>query len=57
VVAAKVIHFAKMMMMDDLMAAASNFLQTKTTPKDVFVALDLWILLEEKSKTADCLKV
>jgi hypothetical protein len=50
VVAAQVIHFAKMMLMNDLVAAATNFLQTKTTPKDVFVVLDLWVCSKIKAR-------
>jgi hypothetical protein len=45
------------MLIVDLKAAAAKFLQKKTSPQDVFIVLDLWVLLEELDKTAGWLRV
>jgi hypothetical protein len=43
-VAVETHHFAQMIQLKGLRIAAAKYLQKKTTPADVFIVLDMWLL-------------
>jgi hypothetical protein len=57
VIAVDVHNFSQMIQLKGLQVAAAEFLQKSTVPSDVFLVLNMWVLLEKTDKYDDCFHV